>query len=258
MSVRRAAVAGLFYPASPRTLRTELRGYLSAATAPPSHPKALILPHAGYLYSGPVAATGYALLAEREIERVVLLGPAHYFPLEGLATHGADAFETPLGRVDVDVAARDRIERMSIVRRLDAAHEKEHSLEVHLPFLQALLPSFSVLPVLVGEASPDVVADVLDVVWGGDETIIVVSSDLSHYQDYRTAQRRDRATAEAIEGLDVGQISPYDACGCHSINGLLALARRKGMTVHTLDLRNSGDTAGPRDEVVGYGAFSVD
>jgi AmmeMemoRadiSam system protein B len=255
MSVRKAAVAGTFYPGSEPRLRNEVRKYLADTDRAPGTPKAMILPHAGYVYSGPVAASGYALLEGCDIQRVVLLGPAHFHPLRGLATHSADSFETPLGAVPVDIAARDRIEALSAVERVDAAHESEHSLEVHLPFLQTTLGEFKVLPVLVGETSPEIVADALDAVWGGNETLIVVSSDLSHFHDYRTARRRDRKTAELIEALDAGHVGPYDACGCRAINGLLAIALRKKLRVTTLDLRNSGDTAGPRDEVVGYGAF---
>jgi AmmeMemoRadiSam system protein B len=248
IAVRRPAVAGLFYPADAAELRREVEDLLGGARGPEgAAPKALIVPHAGYVYSGPVAATGYARLRGAAVRRVVLLGPAHRYPLRGVATHGADFFETPLGRIPV--------ERTSLPV-LDAAHAKEHSLEVHLPFLQVVLGEFTLVPVVVGDASPDEVADALEGRWGGPETLVVVSSDLSHYHDYATARRLDRRTADAITAAEPG-LRPEQACGCHAVNGLLALARKKGLAVELLDLRSSGDTAGPRDEVVGYGAFAV-
>ena len=249
--VRAPDVAGLFYPGDAKTLRRDIDGFLSNADADAGDaPKALIVPHAGYAYSGPVAATGYKLFeAVRDtVRRVVLLGPAHRYPLRGLASHTADSFETPLGRIPVDRAG---------VPALDAAHKGEHSLEVHLPFLQTLFESFTLVPVLVGEATPDEVADVLDRLWGGDETRIVISSDLSHFHDYDTARKLDAETANAIEELRAADVRPEDACGCRAIAGLLVCAKRRGLRVAAIDLRNSGDTAGPRNEVVGYGSFAV-
>jgi AmmeMemoRadiSam system protein B len=187
----------------------------------------------------------------------VLLGPAHRYPLAGLAAHGASEFATPLGRVPVDGAAIERLLALPQVKRLDAAHRGEHSLEVHLPFLQTVFREFKLVPLVVGDAAPEQVADALEVVWGGTETFVVISSDLSHYHDYETAKRLDRRTADAIEGLKTREIVPEAACGCRAIAGLLEVARRRGLRVTTLDLRNSGDTAGPREEVVGYGAFAV-
>jgi AmmeMemoRadiSam system protein B len=246
-AVRHAAVAGLFYPADAEELRREVQGLIEGARGTEgAPPKALIVPHAGYVYSGPVAASGYARV-RGPVRRVVLLGPAHRYPLRGIATHGADFFETPLGRIPV--------ERTSLPV-LDAAHAKEHSLEVHLPFLQVLLGDFTLVPVVVGDASPDEVADALEGLWGGPETLVVVSSDLSHYHDYATARRLDRKTADAIAAGEPA-LRPEQACGCHAVNGLLEVARRKGLAVEVLDLRSSGDTAGPREEVVGYGAFAV-
>jgi AmmeMemoRadiSam system protein B len=253
-TVREPAVAGLFYPAEPRELERQIRGYLDAAeqTGPP--PKALIAPHAGYIYSGPVAATGYKRLlpARDTIERVVLLGPAHRYPC-GLAAHGADHFATPLGRIPVDPVVRT----LPHVEVLDAAHTGEHSLEVHLPFLQVVLGEFTLVPLAVGDAGPAEVGEVLEAVWGGPETLIVISSDLSHFHDYATAKRIDGATADAIVGLRPERIGPEHACGCRAIGGLLTIARKRGLEVTAVDLRNSGDTAGSRDEVVGYGAFVV-
>jgi AmmeMemoRadiSam system protein B len=254
-TVRSPAVAGFFYPGDARELEAQVRGFLADAAPGGRVPKALVAPHAGYVYSGPVAATGYRRLeaARERIERVVLLGPAHRYPLRGLAAHGADFFETPLGRIRVDPEVRS----LPHVEVLDAAHRGEHSLEVHLPFLQIVLGDFTVAPLVVGDAPPDDVAEVLDALWGGPETVIVVSSDLSHFHDYATAQRLDRETADAIVGLRYEDVGPYDACGCRGVSGLLAVARRRGLRIEEVDLRNSGDTAGSHDRVVGYGTFLV-
>ena len=227
---------------------------------PDAHvPKAIIAPHAGYVYSGPVAATVYARLraGRDQIRKVVLLGPAHRVYVDGLAVSRADAFETPLGLVVVDVEARDRIIQLPGVTLNDSAHAQEHSLEVHLPFLQRVLGDFQLLPLVVGDATPDTVAGVLDEVWGGPETLVVVSTDLSHYHDHNTAQTLDRATAAAIVARRYDAIAPSDACGAHPVRGLLAAAEQRQLDVQLIDLRTSGDTAGDRDRVVGYGAFVV-
>lgn len=220
-------------------------------------PKALIAPHAGYMYSGPVAASAYALLAPMagQVKRVVLLGPAHRVAVRGLALPDAEAFETPLGRVEIDLAAASQIAHLPQVAVSAQAHAQEHSVEVQLPFLQVLLPDFKLLPLVVGDASPADVAEVLECLWGGAETLILVSSDLSHFLPYLTAQKVDGLTAEAILHLQA-PVSHEQACGGTPLNGLLLAARHHGLTAHLLDLRNSGDTAGPRDQVVGYGAFA--
>ena len=259
-AVRRAVVDGLFYPAAPEALRAEVAEHLAAVggAAAASVPKLLITPHAGYVYCGPVAAHAYALLASRRartIHRVVLLGPAHRAAVPGLAAPEADAFETPLGEVALDVAALKSLEARSQVVRDDRAHEREHSLEVQLPFLQVLLGSFTLVPLVVGDASAEAVAQVLEELWGGDETLIVISSDLSHYLPYQQAQAVDRATARRILQLDAG-LAPHEACGAAALNGALLAARRHGLAPRLLDLRNSGDTAGDRDRVVGYGAIA--
>jgi len=259
--VRPPAVAGLFYPDDPAELEAAVRTYLAEAAgkarpdAPP--PKAVIAPHAGYVYSGPVAASAYVPLARGRgrIRRVVLLGPSHRVPFRGLAASSAAWFETPLGRVPVDRTAVAALLDLPQVRVLDAAHAQEHSLEVHLPFLQAALGDFALVPLVVGDASPEEVGEALERVWGGPETAVVVSSDLSHYLDYETARRVDAATARAIEALEPEAIGYEQACGRNPVNGLLWVARRKGLHAHTVDLRSSGDTAGPRDRVVGYGAW---
>lgn len=257
--VRTAAVAGYFYPADPRELRRLIDGYLAAVPPDGPVPKALIAPHAGYVYSGPVAASVYARLrpARGRVSRVVLLGPAHRVGLSGLALPDAEAFLTPLGRVAVDPLVATHLADLPQVQVNGAAHAQEHSLEVQLPFLQELLGEFSLVPLVVGDAAPAEVGAVLERLWGGDETLIVVSTDLSHYHDYATAQRRDRATSAAVEELAYERIGFDDACGRNSLNGLLWVARRRGLRVQLLDLRNSGDTAGGRERVVGYGAYVV-
>ncbi len=256
--VRAPAVAGRFYPGDRAELRRLIDALLASAPAPtgPS-PKAIIAPHAGYPYSGPIAASAYAQLrpARDLIRRVVLLGPSHHVAFQGLATTSAEAFATPLGLVRVDVEAVHQLASLPQVIVLDQAHLYEHALEVQLPFLQVVLDEFSVVPLVVEEASTEQVSQVLDALWGGPETRLVISSDLSHYYDAATAQRLDRATAAAIEALAPERIGEEQACGRIPIRGLLQAARRHGLRVRTVDLRNSGDTAGPHDQVVGYGAF---
>jgi len=256
-SVRNPAVAGLFYPDDPRELRAMVTGFLGAVPAAGIAPKAIIAPHAGYIYSGPVAASAYARLkpARGHITRVVLLGPAHRVGFHGLALPSADYFMTPLGRIAVDQEAVKKISLLPHVRVMDAAHAQEHSLEVHLPFLQEALGEFSLVPLVVGDAGPEEVGEVLDLLWGGPETLIVISSDLSHYHDYKTAQKLDRATSQAIEKLRPEDIDYDHACGRNPVNGLLHVARRLGLKAKTVDLRNSGDTAGSHERVVGYGAY---
>lgn len=258
-SVRQPAVAGMFYPAEPRGLRGMISEYLAAASATGAVPKALIVPHAGYIYSGPVAASAYVLLKPLRgaIRRVVLLGPAHRVALAGLALPSSDFFATPLGNVPLDKDAAALLRDLPQVQVMDAAHAREHSLEVHLPFLQELLGEFSLIPLVVGDASAEDVGEVLERLWGGPETLVVISSDLSHYNDYQTARRMDAATARAIETLRFEDLGYDDACGRVPVSGLLHVARRRGLAVRTLDLRNSGDTAGPRDQVVGYGAWAI-
>ncbi len=262
--IRQPAVAGMFYPADPDELKQVVDGYLQEALARQENltemPRAIIAPHAGYVYSGPVAASAYARLIpfRDQIRRVVLLGPSHRVPFHGLATTSATHFQTPLGVIPID---RDTLEKLEQtfpqVVRLDEAHAMEHSLEVHLPFLQEVLGSFVLVPLVVGDATPQEVSEVLESLWGDPHTLFVISSDLSHYHDYETARRMDTATSQAIEHLQPEAIGYDQACGRIPVSGLLDLARRHGLHAHTIDLRNSGDTAGPRDQVVGYGAYVV-
>jgi AmmeMemoRadiSam system protein B len=256
---RPPAVAGSFYPADRAELERMLGRYLSQVEVPGgAAPKAVIAPHAGYVYSGPVAASAYARLAPARgrVSRVVLLGPSHRVALRGLAAPDATAFATPLGEIPLDVPALERVLGLPQVRVLHAAHEQEHSLEVHLPFLQVVLGTFSLVPLVAGDASAREVAEVLELLWGGEETLVVVSSDLSHYHDYATAKRLDAATTRAIEALEPEALDFDDACGRVPIRGLLEVAHARSLTPITLDVRSSGDTAGPRDQVVGYGSWA--
>jgi MEMO1 family protein len=256
--IRQPAVAGAFYPADAATLRQSLTHLMQppASSAGPERPKALIAPHAGYVYSGRVAGLAYVRLAPfaANIRRVVLLGPAHRVALRGLALPEAERFSTPLGEVAID---RDAVRLLAGLRQVSvsaAAHAQEHSLEVQLPFLQSVLRDFTFVPLAVGDASVEEVAEVLDVLWGGPETLIVVSSDLSHYLPYDTARRKDHDTVEKIlrgELLD----SFEQACGAWPINGLVWAARRHGLRPRLVSQCNSGDTAGDRQRVVGYAAI---
>ncbi|WP_165226498.1 AmmeMemoRadiSam system protein B [Aquisphaera insulae] len=258
MRVRQPAVAGRFYEADPSRLRESIRRLLAeAAPAGPGRAEGLIVPHAGYAYSAPIAASGHAWLIPRaaEIDRVILLGTCHTAGVSGLAASSDDSFETPLGEVPVDRGAVARALEQEGAAVRDDAHARDHSLEVQLPFLQVVLDRFRIVPFLVGAASPAEVAGVLDAFWNEPGTIVVVSSDLSHYHDYEEARRLDAATARAIEGLEEEALGPGSACGRHAIAGLLRSARGRGLTCRTVDLRSSGDTAGRRDRVVGYGAF---
>lgn len=260
--VRSPAVAGRFYAADPSVLGAAVRGYLGEARDDPAPvpsppPAALVAPHAGYVFSGPVAGSAYGALARsgRSPARVVLIGPAHYLPVRGLAVPSADAFRTPLGSVPVDPAAVEAALALPFVREDDGAHAPEHALETQLPFLQAVLGDFAIVPLLAGDTSGGEVAAVLEALWDED-SLVVISSDLSHYLGYDEARRRDARTAAAVEALDPDGVGPDDACGWTPLRGLLRAARGRGLGARTLDLRNSGDTVGPRDRVVGYGAFA--
>jgi AmmeMemoRadiSam system protein B len=268
--IRPPAVAGLFYPRDPQKLRAVLDDCSALAARPEttpkaprpapttSLPKALIAPHAGYIYSGPIAASAYGALDEvaHRIERVVLVGPSHFVGFCGLAVPQAAAFETPLGSVAIDDSMRRELLRLPNVVAADSPHAREHSLEVQLPFLQVLLGDFRVLPIVTGEAIPSEVATALEHVWGDEETLIIVSSDLSHYLRYDPARRVDAATAQAILARST-ELDGEQACGCVGINGLMQVAADRALEVRLLDLRNSGDTTKERSRVVGYAAFAL-
>ena len=260
-SIRPPAVAGSFYPADAKELQTLISSLLRKVSSVSGRcPKAIIVPHAGYIYSGAIAASAYAHVAfgRDTIRRVVLLGPAHRVGFHGLALSSADYFATPLGSVLLDRPAITPLLTLPGVQILDKAHALEHSLEVQIPFLQEVLQDFSLVPIVVGEAPGEAVAKVIERLWGGGETLVVVSSDLSHYQDYTSAKEQDLATSQAIENLHPEAIAYHDACGRLPINGLLLVAKKLGLSVTPYDLRNSGDTAGDRDRVVGYGAYGFE
>ena len=259
--VRPPAVASLFYPGDARTLAGEIADYLEQtgdAPIAPGFPKAVIVPHAGFIYSGPVAASAYDRLrpARGIARRVVILGPCHRVPVHGLALPRASAFDTPLGRIPVDRAAIASIRDLPQVVESVATHAEEHALEVQLPFLQRVLGEFSLVPLVVGDAAPEKVAEVLERLWGGPETLIVISSDLSHYHSYEAARTIDAATVRSILGFDAG-ISHEQACGATPVAGMLIAAGRKGLAAELLDCRNSGDTAGDKTRVVGYASFAL-
>jgi len=275
--VRPPAVAGQFYPDDPGELEAMVRAFLeeggenrdgaaeragrSDASGgrtglPLGHPVALVAPHAGYIYSGPIAGSAYARVAPQRgvVRRVVILGPSHYVAFRGLALPESESFLTPLGEHPLDADGVAALESDPAVGRSERAHAKEHSLEVHLPFLRVALGPIPILPMVTGEVAPREIADALERVWDAS-TLVVVSSDLSHYLPYDRARQADRHTATAVEELRGEALGPHDACGATALRGLLEAARRRGLVARCLDLRNSGDTAGSRSRVVGYGAF---
>lgn len=258
MISRPPAVAGMFYPSDPVNLRSSIEALLSMAPMPSARqPKALIVPHAGYIYSGATAASAYAMVAPwgKVIKRVVLLGPTHRVPVQGIAMPESSSFNTPLGDVPVDLDALSEIAGLPQVLGSELVHAQEHSLEVHLPFLQCILEDFSVVPLAVGNSPPEAVAEVIDKLWGGPETLIVVSTDLSHYQAYAQAKMMDEDTCRRILDFDA-HLHTKQACGAYPVNGLLVAALRHRLEPELLSLCNSGDTAGDKERVVGYAAFA--
>src|SRR5215471_5882194 len=259
-SVQAASVAGLFYPGDPAQLAAGVDASLAKATLPRLSPKAVIAPHAGHVYSGDIASAAYRLLGQRkgEIKRVILLGPNHRMPMRGIALSPADAWDTPLGPLPVDRTARDMLARQPGVSVTPLPFANEHSLEVHLPFIHRALGGVEILPILVGETSIEHASQILGALWGGPETAIIVSSDLSHFHDYETCRTKDEETAGGIERLQQDICVGDRACGFHSIRGLIDQAQRRDLRVTALDVRNSGDTRGSRDRVVGYGSFAFE
>ncbi|MGI0117194.1 AmmeMemoRadiSam system protein B [Zooshikella sp. RANM57] len=259
MSIREPAVAGMFYPAQAEHLQRsihEMLAEVAACKAESSPPKMIIVPHAGYIYSGPIAASAYQRLKPfaGTYQRVILLGPSHRFAFQGLALSESEAFKTPLGVIPIDLTAVEAISGCAGVISTDQAHRYEHSLEVQLPFLQLMLEHFTLVPIVVGLASADQVANVINKLWGGPETLFVISSDLSHYHDYMTAKQLDTETTHKILKLS-HNLNGEQACGCFPLNGALLCAAQHHLTATSVDLRNSGDTAGSTDAVVGYGAY---
>jgi hypothetical protein len=270
-TVRQPAVAGLFYPSSAKELTIDINRYLNDAInnmpehSRQLHPKAIIVPHAGYIYSGTVAAKAFATLLDLTdtITRVILMGPAHRIHFHGVAVTDVQYFRTPLGDTAIDTSSIRQLLSKPQVQVIDAAHWQEHSLEVQLPFLQTVLRDFSLVPIVIGDSTVSEVNQLLDILWGGPETLIVISSDLSHYHDYSTAQYIDRSTCEAIEHFDLDPITFQRACGCIGVKSLLTAAKKRLMSVHTLGLSNSGDSAVANDNtddrqcVVGYGSWAL-
>lgn len=258
--IRPAAVADRFYPADPQSLKALLEDQLAHAIPGAPDPKAIVMPHAGIVYSGPIAASAAAPLGGRRgsLRRVVVAGPSHHVPVRGIALTACSSFETPLGRVPVDTETVGALSTLSGVRVDESAHAREHSIEVELPFLQHLLGSFLLVPLLIGESNPAAIADILEELCADPDTLLVISTDLSHFLPYDEARVVDARTARAVEERREKAIGWQDACGRNSLRAALVLARRLGWTVRTVDLRNSGDTAGDRRSVVGYGAWHLE
>ena len=259
--IRQPAVANMFYPGDASELGDMVEGFLSKITpALPTPPKAIIAPHAGYIYSGPIAASVYAELTKsaHTIKRVVILGPSHRVAFYGLAVSDADYFHTPLGDIPLDKKTIQDLISQNIVTLFNQAHQFEHSLEVHLPFLQKIYDNnISIVPIVVGDATTQEVSRCIEAIWGDAETLIVISSDLSHYHPYNEAKQLDKDTCTAIEEYNIDAIHSENACGYIPIRGLLHFAKKRNLKVKTLDCRNSGDTAGSKDQVVGYGAYAI-
>jgi len=256
-TTRPAAVAGIFYPSDTEKLEAQVKGYLGEAKTDVSSPKAMIVPHAGYVYSGQVAARAYATLLNRKqpITRVIAIGPCHRVAFEGIATSTMTTFETPLGLVPLMQKPLDALADLPGLIADDLPHMQEHCLEVQLPFLQLVLGEFELLPLVIGHSSAEQVAAVIEMLWDDPETLFVISSDLSHFHDYQTASVRDLATTSYIEALKGDRLNSKDACGYLPVQGLLQIAQKRNLQALTLDVRNSGDTAGSKDRVVGYGAY---
>jgi MEMO1 family protein len=258
LSVRRPAVAGSFYPRGPRELEETIKALMPRASkSGESGLVGVVAPHAGYAYSGPVAASAFADISAsgQDFDRVLLIGPPHYVPVPGIAAPSSQAFATPLGDIEIDQDAITALLDAGLVSVDDRAHAPEHSLEVELPFLQHVLGRFTLIPLLVGDASPQQVASVIGSVLD-ERTLLVVSTDLSHYLDDASARARDLKSAETIERFDFTRLGPYDACGFASLNGALCAGQQQSWRIERLDLRNSGDTSGDRSRVVGYGAWA--
>ena len=258
---RSPCVAGLFYPSDETRLQFQLRQYFDDAAqqglGDGYRPRALIAPHAGLIYSGPIAANAYhsVLSRAKDIHRVVVLGPSHQIAFDGAACPSHSLFATPIGEIPVDTQEIARLQAQGLITINDAAHAREHSIEVQLPFLQFILPKFTLLPIVVGHCDPLPIAAIIENYWRADDTLVVVSSDLSHYLDYYDAKKIDRDTSSSIEACRWQDIGPHQACGCYPLRGLLQLAREENCKATCIDLRNSGDTAGEKSRVVGYGAY---
>ncbi len=255
--IKQPNVAGLFYPLDSKELYDFLdKQFLSKDTINSlTHPKAIIAPHAGYIYSASVAIEAYRHIP-KETKRIAILSPTHYYQLDKLAYHPANYFRTPLGDITVDQAILEKLDKFIQVECIPEAFEKEHALEVHLPFLQYWLKEFTLTPLIVGQCSPEEVKEVIDLLVKND-TFIIISSDLSHFHSYEQAQELDEKTKLKIESLDFKNLNHNDACGYFPLRGLLLYAKEKGLSCETLEMKNSGDTAGDKSRVVGYGSYAI-
>ena len=258
--IREAAVSGLFYPDEPKTLHNMITQLLSNAEILPQQFRAIIAPHAGYIYSGETASHAYKQLEKikTDIKRIVLIGPAHRVSFSGIASSSADFFETPLGLIPLDTYGIKQLQESAHLKLSDEAHAQEHSLEVHLPFLQTILEDFSLIPLIVGDSDAQSVADVIEYFWDDPSTFFIISSDLSHFHEYNDAKLIDKQTSDAILHIEPEKISYEQACGRLPVNGLLKHAKKYHLKPTLLDLRNSGDTAGDHSRVVGYGAYGFE
>ena len=259
MKNKKADVAGLFYPAEPKELREMIEVFISNAKVAQNLTRAIIAPHAGYVYSGPIAGSAYrALYSSKEtIKNVVIMSPSHNISFDGVATHSADSFSTPLGDLHVNKEIKETISNLPFVKELDNAFIREHALEVHLPFIQHTLPQAKIVPLIVGHTYPEEIQMLLETLWPDPTNAFVISSDLSHFLSYVQAQKIDSLTAKQIEKLLYKEIHHEQCCGFFPLRGLLKFAKEHGLKITALDLRNSADTAGDKGRVVGYGSFIV-
>jgi len=261
LTSRQASVAGSFYPKNPAQLKKTLTNLFNANEDLnidfQTPVKAIIAPHAGYIYSGPIAAKAYSLVSTciKGKNKITIIGPSHFVPFNGIALSTAEFFETPLGKIKVDHHAYELINRIPEVIYLDEAHAREHSIEVHLPFIQYLKKDVRIIPLAVGQTSYQKVAKVLEKFCEEKDNLIIISSDLSHYHAYGYAQKYDLQTALKIENYKCSQLGPNEACGYLAIAGLLKMAKDRKYKIKRIDLCNSGDTSGSKDTVVGYGSW---
>lgn len=253
---RKPTVAGLFYPSETDNLSKLITDLLNQKP-PVSFTKMLIVPHAAYQYIGEILAQSYLHLFSRsqQIKTVVLLTPSHHIKFNGIAITSKDCYLTPFGEVIIDSDAMMTLLNFPQVVMFDDAHIKEHSIEIHLPFLQTILPSFSLVPLIIGETNSYNILEILEKLWEQEETLIIASMNLSHYQTYNIAQELDQRTSQAIESLHWQSLQTNQICNIHLISSLLQLAHQKSLTPKTIKVCNSGDLTGIKNRVVGYGAF---
>ncbi len=259
MKNKKADVAGLFYPSEPEELKSMLETFVNTAKSVNNLTRAVIAPHAGYVYSGPIAGSAYkALYSSKEnIKNVIILSPSHNCSFDGVATHSAQAFSTPLGDIEVNQELKEKIASLPFIKELDEAFIREHALEVHLPFIQYVLPHAKILPLVVGQTYPEEIQMLIETLWNDPSNAFVISTDLSHFLSYMQAQKLDSLTAKQFERKLFQEIHHEQCCGYFPVRGMLKFAKEHGLKISTLDLRNSADTAGDKGRVVGYGSFMI-